>query len=145
MVLKDDGLSDDLRRSTRRVRRYLKGLSFAAGLSLLLFGALFLDYPDWDVGVSLVMALTTLATAEWATMVIWTRKWRAMPLALFFAWLSVDGVYWGYWSIFNSTVMIREGQWLASLCLYLLCGVIWYRFVPMAAEVSQRLVGRSAT
>ena len=25
--------------------------------------------------------------------------------------------------------MIREGQWLASFCLYALCGVIWYRVV----------------
>jgi uncharacterized membrane protein len=46
----------------------------------------------------------------------------------------VDGVYWAYWSYVNPAAMIREGQWLASLCLYALCGVIWYRLVPMAAE-----------
>lgn len=64
----------------------------------------------------------------------------AAPLALsaFWTWLSVDGVYWVYWSIIRPQVMIREGQWLASLCLYALCGVIWYRLVPMLAVLLGR-------
>lgn len=117
----------------QRLRAIFKLLSFLVGLGLLLYGALFLDYPDWDIGISLVMAFTTLATAEWATSVVWQRRWNMLPLAAFCAWLSVDGVYWAYWSWIRPEVMIREGQWLASLCLYLLCGVIWYRLVPIAA------------
>jgi hypothetical protein len=108
-------------------------LTFLAGLALLIAGALWLDYPDWDIGVSLLMAASTFATAQWATSVFWKRRWRWLPLAAFWAWFSVDGVYWAYWSWVNPAVMIREGQWLASLCLYALCGVIWYRLVPMAA------------
>lgn len=122
----------------------LKGLSFLVGLGLLLYGALFLDYPDWDIGISLVMAFTTLATAEWAASVVWERRWRMLPLAAFCAWLSVDGVYWAYWSLVRPEVMIREGQWLASLCLYLLCGVIWYRLVPIAAWYLHSRLLRSA-
>lgn len=117
-----------------QLRRFFKLGSFGIGLALLLAGSVCLDYPDWDVGICFVMALTTLATAEWATMVVWTRKWAWMPLAAFWAWLSVDGVYWAYWSVVRPEVMIREGQWLASLCLYALCGVIWYRLVPLIAS-----------
>jgi len=112
----------------------LKLLSFLAGLGLLMGGALWLDYPDWDVGISLLMATSTLGTAEWATSILWERRWKWLVLAIFWAWLSVDGVYWAYWSYVNPVAMIREGQWPASLCLYALCGVIWYRLVPMAAE-----------
>ena len=121
--------------SRTRLSLWLKLGSFAIGLGLLLYGALFLDYLDWDVGVSLVMALTTLATAEWSASVLWQRRWRWLPLAALWTWLSVDGVYWAYWSFVRPAAMIREGQWLASLCLYALCGVIWYRLVPLAAEV----------
>ena len=111
----------------------LKAVSFVIGFGCLLAGALLLDFPDWDVGVSVVMAFTTLASAEWSTSVIWQHRWKWMPLALFWTWLSVDGVYWAYWRAVRPEVMIREGQWLASLCLYALCGVIWYRVVPMVA------------
>jgi hypothetical protein len=117
-----------------RIQVLLTGLSFLAGLAALLYGALYLDYPDWDVGISLVMAFTTLATARWSIGILWKRQWRLMLLAVFFAWLSVDGVYWGYWSLVRPEVMIREGQWMASLCLYLLCGVIWYRLVPLVSN-----------
>jgi hypothetical protein len=118
------------------LRLALKLASFAVGLGLLLIGAWTEEYPDWDVGISLVMAFTTLATAEWSVSVIWQRRWAWLPLAAFWTWLAVDGVYWAYWSAVRPEVMIREGQWLASLCLYLLCGIIWYRLVPLVAEWS---------
>ena len=112
----------------------LKLLSFLVGLGLLIAGALWLDYPDWDIGISLVMAIATFATAQCSASVLWERRWKWLALAAFWTWLSVDGVYWAYWSYVRPSAMIREGQWLASLCLYALCGVIWYRLVPMAAE-----------
>lgn len=111
----------------------LKLLSFLAGLGLLIAGALWLDYLDWDIGISHLMATSTFATAEWTTSVLWERRWKWLVLAVFSAWFSVDGVYWVYWSYVNPAAMIREGQWLASLCLYALCGVIWYGLVPIAA------------
>lgn len=120
------------------IKLSLKLASFSFGLALLLVGAFYLDYPDWDVGICLVTAFSTLATAEWSTMVVWQRKWALMPLAAFWAWLSVDGVYWAYWSYFRPEVMIRDGQWLASLCLYALCGVIWYRVVPIIAHLIEK-------
>jgi hypothetical protein len=119
--------------SVQRIERILKGITFLLGLLALLYGAMFLDYPDWDIGISLLMAFATLATAQWSVSVLWELRLRWVPLAAFYTWLCVDGVYWAYWSLVRPEVMIREGQWLASLCLYLLCGVIWYRLVPIAA------------
>lgn len=112
----------------------LEAASFSVGLGLLLAGAWWLDYPDWDIGISFVMALSTLATAKWVASVVWRRRWAWTPLAIFWTWMSVDGVYWCYWSLVRPEVMIREGQWMASLCLYALCGVIWYRLVPGLAH-----------
>ena len=61
--------------NSKHLERGLKGLTFLVGLGLLLAGALWLDYPDWDIGICLVMAFTTLATAEWSTKVVWTLQW----------------------------------------------------------------------
>lgn len=123
----------------------LKAMSFAFGLALLIAGALLLEYPDWDLGVSVVMAVTTLATAEWSVSMLWQRRWAWLPLAAFWTWLAVDGVYWAYWSAVRPEAMIREGQWPASLCLYLLCGIIWYRLVPLVAELLNSFLRRNAT
>lgn len=124
----------DFMKMVKNLRLWLKLGTFCIGLGLLLYGAWYLDYPDWDVGISLVMAFTTLVTAEWSLSVLWERRWRWMPLAFFWTWLSVDGVYLAYWSIVRPEAMMREGQWLASLCLYALCGMIWHRAVPMVDE-----------
>jgi hypothetical protein len=127
--------------NTLGTRCLLKALTYVGGLVLLVYGALYLDYPDWDIGISLVMSLTTLATAEWSTKVVWNHQWCWMPLAAFWSWLSVDGVYSAYWSVVRPEAMLREGQWLASLCLYSLCGIIWYRLVPIAAEIIDKKRG----
>jgi hypothetical protein len=108
----------------------LRLATFAVGVALLLAGAVWLDYPDWDIGISMLMAFATFATATWVTGVFWQRRWKWMPLALFWTWFSVDGVYWAYWSVVRPEAMIRAGQWPASLCLYGLCGIIWYRLIP---------------
>jgi hypothetical protein len=102
-----------------------KILTFAIGLTWLLWGALFFDYPDWDIGVSLVMAASTYLTAEWVVGAVMERRYKHWPAAAALAWWAVDGSYWLYWSLVRPEVMIREGQWAMSLCLFLLCGFIW--------------------
>lgn len=129
------GLLHTSRELATKASPVLKLSTFAIGLAMLIGGALYLDYPDWDIGISLVMAFATFASAEWVASVLWQGRWRWLPLAFFWTWLSVDGVYWAYWSIVRPETMIREGQWQTSLCLYALCGIIWYRLVPMAAEM----------
>jgi hypothetical protein len=108
------------------MKNMFKNVTFAIGLLLLIIGALTLDYPDWDIGVSVVMAGTTYLTAEYAVLSIYNFDVKRFPASIFFTWLSVDGVYWLYHSLAGN-LMIREGQWPASLCLYLLCGIIWTR------------------
>ncbi len=102
-----------------------KNLTFLAGLGWLIYGALFFNYPDWDVGVSLVMAISTYFSADWVWRAVRERRYTSWPLATILAWWCVDGSYWAYWSVVNPSVMIREGQWQMSLCLFLLCGAIW--------------------
>lgn len=103
----------------------MKLLTFLAGLGWLLYGALFFDYPDWDVGVSLLMAGSTYLCAAWCWRAWVQLQWRLWPAAFLAAWWCVDGSYWAYWSLVNPAVMIREGQWAMSLCLFLLCGFVW--------------------
>lgn len=106
--------------------RHLWKLStFTLGLLALLAGAYTRFWQDWDAGVSVVMAVCTLLTAELAVGAFLDRKWGMMPLAILAAWVSVDGSYWAYWSLVNPAVAIRQGQWPMSLCLYLLAGMVW--------------------
>lgn len=113
------------------IGRAWKPATFAIGLAWLLWGAAYLDYPDWDYGLSLLMAGSTYLSAQWAVSVWMERRYRHWPAAALLAWWCVDGSYWLYWSLFNPAVMIREGQWPMSLCLFLLCGFIW-RLDPLA-------------
>lgn len=102
-----------------------KNWTFLAGLLVLFAGAATGEFPDWDYGVSLVMAGMTYLTAEWCVDALMDWKHPRFVLAPIPAWLAVDGSYWAYWTIVNPSVMIREGQWPMSLCLYLLCGFCW--------------------
>jgi len=118
----------------------MKNLTFAIGLGWLIYGALFFDYQDWDIGVSLVMAFSTYYFADkvWNDIGLFYRILKLQPPReilylmvpvftplVLATWWCVDGSYWVYWSIVNPSVMIREGQWPMSLCLFLLCGAIW--------------------
>ena len=105
-----------------------KNITFVLGLSSLIIGATYLDFPDWDIPVSLLMAGFTYLTADHFIRAIKTKSYTKVALWSVGAWWSIDGVYWLYWSLVDKTVMIREGQWLASLCLYLLCGMVWTAF-----------------
>lgn len=101
-----------------------KNITFAIGLSWLVWGALVLDYPDWDIPLSILMAGSTYLSAD---RFIKALK-KPTPMLLFWclaAWWTIDGSYWLYWSLVNSSVAIREGQWPMSACLYLLCGMVW--------------------
>lgn len=98
--------------------------TFAIGLGLLIAGAELYHYSDWDIGVSIVMAVLTYLTAPWSIRVLWERHWKSLPLATFYGWLSVDGSYWA-WHTFAGNDMLRADQWPTSLCLWLICGFLW--------------------
>lgn len=115
-----------------------KNLTFAIGLSWLLLGALTYGIKDWDIGVSLVMAGYTYLTGEWVINSLLSKKplrWVGAVLATF---VGVQGVYVFYWSVIGKPENMVEGQWLPSLCLYLMISIAWWAY-PMLQEVLGRL------
>jgi hypothetical protein len=112
------------------LREYLrpwKIVTFILGTAALVVGAFYYEAPDWDVGVSLIMAILAYLTAPWSLRVLIERRWRLLPLALFFTWFTVDGSYAIYWHFRNPAALdlMRDANWPASLALYGLCGVFW--------------------
>jgi hypothetical protein len=97
------------------------------GIALLIAGSIYLPAPDWDIWISLVMAILAYLTAPWSLRVIVERRWRRLPLMLFFTWFTVDGCYWLYWRWKNPAALdlMRDVNFFASLALYGICGVLW--------------------
>lgn len=110
-------------------RSYLqpwKVATFAVGLGLLIAGSFVYVAPDWDIGISILMATLTYLTAPWSARMVVSRRWSQLPLALIFYYLTVDGCYWAYWTLMNPEALyMREANFYASTCLYWLCGFIW--------------------
>ena len=98
-------------------------VTFIIGLGLLIFGAYYYKFPDWDVGISLIMGTLTYLTAPYFIESVIKRK--NLILATFWLWLSVDGSYVLYNSLLDHEYFRLE-NFYASLCLYMLAGVIWY-------------------
>jgi len=98
------------------------------GVTLLIAGSFYYQAPDWDIPISFIMALFTYLTAPWSMRVLIERQWKNFPLMLFYTWFSVDGCYWLYWHFKNPIALeqMRDANFLASLCLYSTCGLIWY-------------------
>lgn len=117
-------LSRELTDLARELARPWKLVTLALGLAWLIHGALTLNIPDWDVGVSLIMAGLTYLSAPWSARVVMRRRWRLLPLALFFWWLAVDGAYLA-WHGWMGNPTFREANFIASSALYWLCGFIW--------------------
>ncbi len=111
--------------------------TFAIGLGLLLIGADYEAAPDWDYPISFVMATMAYLTAPWSVQVIRDRRWRWIPLALLWYYLTVDGSYWLYWQCVKPGALImRDANFHASTCLYWLCGFIWLHRGPLRTALS---------
>lgn len=109
-----------------------KIVALAIGLLFLFAGALWSNLPDWDIGISLVMALPAYLTAAPSLRVVLEHRWRQLPYATFWTWLTVDGTYWAYWSWVNPAALeLRHANAFASLALYGMCGLVWYARRPL--------------
>jgi hypothetical protein len=108
-------------------RRPWKLLTLCIGIALLVAGSFYYEAPDWDIPISFIMAILAYLTAPWSLRVIMERRWRLWPAMLFATWFTVDGCYWLYWRFKDPIAleMMREANFLASLVLYGMCGVIW--------------------
>lgn len=102
-----------------------KLVTLGTGICLLCFGAIFEALPDWDIGISFIMAMMTFLTAPWACEVIMGLRWKSLPLAAFFAWATIDGSYWLYNELIGNTVYLRDANAMCSTALYFICGVLW--------------------
>jgi hypothetical protein len=104
-----------------------KLITLMVGIALLIFGSFYYDAPDWDIPISFIMALFAYLTAPWSLRVILERKWRLWPAMLFVIWFGVDGCYAIYWYFKNPAAleMMRDANFLASLSLYGMCGIVW--------------------
>jgi hypothetical protein len=112
--------------------------TLALGIATLVAGRFIVEAPDWDIGVSLVMAGVAYVTAAWAMRVFLERRWRLWPLALLATWFGVDGCYWIYWNTVNpSALIMREANAPASLSLYLACGILWLPRSSLSSLVQQ--------
>lgn len=112
------------------VKEYLrpwKLVTFVIGLGLLVAGSFYYHAPDWDIPISIIMATITYFAAPWSMRVILERQWKLFPVMLFITWFTVDGCYWIYWSYQNPEALVmRDVNFPASLCLYGICGVLWF-------------------
>ena len=104
-----------------------KLLTLALGIALLILGSFYYQAPDWDIYITLIMAILAYLTAPWSLRVMLERRWRLWPVMLFATCFTVDGSYWLYWHFKNSVAleMMRDANFFASLSLYGICGVIW--------------------
>lgn len=109
-------------------KRPWKLFTLFVGLSLLIVGSFYYKAPDWDIPISFIMALLAYLTASWSLRVIIERQYSKFPLMLFYTWFTIDGCYSIYW-FFNDPIaleLMREANFLASLCLYGMCGLVWF-------------------
>jgi hypothetical protein len=104
-----------------------KLITLGCGVAALIAGAFYYQAPDWDIPVSLIMAILAYLTAPWSLRVVLERRWKLWPLMLFATWFTVDGSYSLYWHFVNPAAldMMREANFFASLGLYGMCGVVW--------------------
>lgn len=105
-----------------------KLVTLIIGISLLILGSYYYPSPDWDIPISFIMGALAYLTAPWSLRVIVKRRWKYIPLMLFYTWFTVDGCYWLYWSYKNPAALdlMRAANFPASLSLYGICGLIWY-------------------
>jgi hypothetical protein len=111
--------------STKPAYNYAAKL--AMGIGLLILGSFYYEAPDWDIPISLIMAILAYLTAPWSLRVVLERRWRHFPVMLFATWFTVDGFYAIYWHFKNPVALelMREANFPASLSLYGMCGLVW--------------------
>lgn len=105
-----------------------KLFTLTIGLLLLILGSFYYQAPDWDIPISIIMATLTYLSASWSLHVLTERRWSTLPLMLFIMWFCVDGCYSIYWYFVDpiALALMRDVNFLASLSLYGMCGLVWY-------------------
>jgi len=96
------------------------------GTMPLVMGSFVVQAPDWDIGISIIMAFLAYLTAPLFVQALYKRKFNVASALLPLAWLSVDGFYTLYWSIVNPFALVmRDANFMVSMPLYLIMGIFW--------------------
>ncbi|MBR0071997.1 MAG: hypothetical protein IJP87_06625, partial [Campylobacter sp.] len=96
--------------------RVWKLFTLACGIGLLIIGSFVTPAIDWDIPISFIMGIATYIFAPITARSLFRRYWKCLPLGVFGAWLSIDGVYWAYWAWQNPEALdaMRGIQWQTS-------------------------------
>ena len=124
---------------TKEYLRLWKLITFLMGMSWLFWGAIYLEIPDWDIGVSILMAFLAYVTAPWSVRVLLQRRYQSIPVALFAWWFTVDGSYMLYHTLLGNETF-RFANFYASSTLYWLCGFLWLHNGSLRDLLSTRQV-----
>ncbi len=96
------------------------------GTMTLVMGSFVVQAPDWDIGISIIMAFLAYLTAPLFVQALYKRQFNVASALLPLAWLSVDGFYTLYWSIVNPFALVmRDANFMVSMPLYLIMGIFW--------------------
>ena len=126
-------MKSQLRNYVRNISRPWKFFSFVVGMTGFILGALLLDLPTWDVGVSVIMSVLCYIFAPWAVdsaiHAFRERKGRWL-LNIFLSLVVVYFVGSGSYEIYNT---IRMGlhpvtYWenlLFSIPVTIAAGLLW--------------------
>lgn len=101
-----------------------KLVTLSIGMSWLFYGALAYNIPDWDIGVSIIMAGITYLSASWCARAVVRKEWTKIAGVIVMYWFSVDGSYMLWHNIVGNQTF-REANFTASTTLFWLCGFIW--------------------
>lgn len=128
---------------SKELLRPWKLCTLAIGIGLLVWGSFHYAAPDWDIPISLIMALFAYLSAGWSMHVMVERRWRDFPLMLLATWWSVDGCYSLYWYFTDPAALelMRAANAPASLSLYWMCGLVWFwngSLKELAARLKQQ-------
>lgn len=115
----------------KELTRPWKLVTFVIAMALLVYGALHLRNPDWDVGVTIVMGGLTYLTAPWSVQTISDsirykqRYWIYQIIAaLFVAFFVIHWSYIIYHALVGNQTMPLL-NFIASTPVYFLAGIVW--------------------
>ena len=115
----------------RELIRPWKLITFSIAMSWLLYGALFYNISDWDIGVTLLMGGLTYLMAPWSVYIILSAiRYRSkfwylhIITALVAGLFVVDWVYMAYHTLVGNQTY-RDANFYASAPLYFIAGAVW--------------------
>jgi hypothetical protein len=106
------------------MKQLWKLITLALGIAVLMVGAYIEQLPDWDYGLSILMAVLTYLTAPYLIRAIYFRNWTQCAIGLVGAWITIDASYVIYSELMGN-IYVREANIIASTPLYLIMGIIW--------------------